>query len=67
MIQKSHWPEKKQGPLDDGGFAMRESLTREINEMITLDKKKKLPGFFFSKSYFVEMLVMTHSGHQCVI
>ena len=63
VIQKSHWPEKKKGPLDGGGFAIRESLTREINEMITLDKKKKLPGFF-SKSYFVEMLVMTHSGHQ---
>ena len=62
--EKSHWPDKKKGPLDGGGFAIRESLTREINEMITLDKKKKLPGFFFSKSYFVEMLVMTHSGHQ---
>ena len=46
MIQKSHWPEKKKGPLDGGGFAIRESLTREINEMITLDKKKKVAGFF---------------------
>ena len=61
--EKSHWPDKKKGPLDGGGFAIRESLTREINEMITLDKKKSC-RVFFSKSYFVEMLVMTHSGHQ---